>query len=84
MDGNQIIQSLFIRGEFEGEKIDNTTPEEIEKWISVLKEIQPKYVMIYPIERTTAAEGLEKIPVNELHAIAKQLEKAGIQTKVFA
>ncbi len=82
-DGNQIIQTLFIRGEYKGQRIDNTTSEEIEKWIEVLKQIKPKYVMIYPIERDTAAEGLEKIPLDELESIAKEVNKAGIQTKVF-
>ena len=83
-DGNQVIQTLFVRGAYDGKKVDNTTPGEVKAWIEVLKEIQPKYVMIYPIERDTAAQGLEKIPVDELHRIAKQVNEAGIQTKVFA
>jgi len=82
-DGNQIIQTLFLRGEYMGEKIDNTTTEEIEKWISVLKKIQPKYVMIYPIERDTAAAGLQKISTEELQSIAIRVNAIGIKTKVF-
>ncbi len=82
-DGNQIIQTLFIRGSYRGNKIDNTTDREINAWIETLLEIQPKYVMIYPIERDTPIDTLEKIPRGELDDIARRVEKAGISTKVY-
>ncbi len=82
-DGNQVVQTLFLRTERDGEVIDNTTPEEVSAWISMLKEIRPKYVMIYPIERDTAAQGIEKVPLEELEAIAQQVEQAGIKTKIY-
>ncbi len=82
-DGNQIIQTLFIRGRFNGEFIDNTTEEEVSAWLEIIKEIRPKYVMLYPIERDTAAEGLEKISLGELEEIAERVEKLGIKTKLY-
>ncbi|MCB0805882.1 MAG: radical SAM protein [Bacteroidales bacterium] len=82
-NGNQVIQTLFMRGEVNGGFIDNTTHAEVEEWINVLIEIQPKYVMIYPIERDTAARGIEKIPLEELALIAKKVNNKGIQTKVY-
>lgn len=82
-NGNQVIQTLFLRGEHNGQSIDNTTPEEVSAWIGVLREIKPKYVMIYPIERDTAAPGIEKIPREELEAIAASVESAGIKTKIY-
>lgn len=82
-NGNQIIQTLFLRGVFEGVEVDNTTHAEVEAWIEVLKSIQPKHVMIYPIERDTAAPGLQKISSEELNAIAKQVEAAGMKTKIY-
>jgi wyosine [tRNA(Phe)-imidazoG37] synthetase (radical SAM superfamily) len=81
--GNQVVQTLFLRGEFNGDDVDNTTNEEVNAWIEVLRDIRPKYVMIYPIERDTAAPGLEKIPLEELKSIASKVEKAGIITKLY-
>lgn len=81
--GNQIIQTLFIRGKFEDKVIDNTTDPEINAWLKVLKEIKPKYVMIYPIDRDTPVSKLEKIPKNELDAISKRVEAIGIKTKTY-
>jgi len=82
-DGNQIIQTLFIRGRFNGNFIDNTTSEEINAWLQLLKQINPKYVMLYPIERDTPAEGLIKISEEELNLIAAKAENMGIKTKVY-
>ncbi len=82
-DGNQIIQTLFLRGKNNGRFIDNTTDIEVDAWLNVLKEIKPKYVMLYPIERDTAAEGLEKISQEELERIARKVENAGIKTKIY-
>jgi len=82
-DGNQVIQTLFIRGYHNGEFIDNTTEEEVNEWLRLIKEIKPKYVMLYPIERDTAAEGLEKISKEELNHIASQVEASGIKTKIY-
>ncbi|MCB2222334.1 MAG: radical SAM protein [Bacteroidetes bacterium] len=82
-DGNQIIQTLFIRGTYQGQIIDNTTDKEIEAWLSVLQDIRPKYVMIYPIERETPIDTLEKITKAELEHIARKVEKIGISIKVY-
>lgn len=82
-DGNQVVQTLFLRGEFNGAFIDNTTKEEVAAWISVLREIRPKYVMIYPVERDTAASGIQKVPLKDLQDIARQVENSGIITKLY-
>jgi len=81
--GNLIVQTLFVRGSYNGHYIDNTTPEEISAWLPLVKKINPQYVMIYPIERGTPAEGLEKIPESELNAIAAKVEAEGVKTKVY-
>lgn len=82
-NGNQIIQTLFIRGKHENKVIDNTTEEEINDWLEVIKEINPKYVMIYPIDRDTPASELEKISKDELDKIAKKVEASGIKTNTY-
>lgn len=82
-EGKLIVQTLFLRGEHDGKKIDNTSKEEVEAWIELLKKIGPEYVMIYPIDRATPEQGIEKISFDELSAIAEKVNLAGIKTKVF-
>ena len=82
-EGKLIIQTLFMRGEYNGKFIDNTTDEEIEAWLKVVKKVNPEYVMIYPIERGTAAKNIEKISKEKLDEIAKKVEAAGIKAEVY-
>jgi wyosine [tRNA(Phe)-imidazoG37] synthetase (radical SAM superfamily) len=82
-DGKLILQTLFVRGEYNGHYIDNTTTEEVEAWIELVKKIRPQYVMIYPIDRGTPVEQLEKIPEKELLQIARRLEQNGIKSTVY-
>ena len=77
-----IIQTLFFRGIYKNKKIDNTTPKELEGWLKAIKKIKPEMVMIYTYARNTAAQGLEKIPLNELKEIAKKVNELGIQTQI--
>lgn len=81
--GKLIIQTLFMRGEYNGKFIDNTTDEEVEAWLDIVKKVNPEYVMIYPIERGTPAKNIEKISKDELDAIAKKVEGAGIKYEVY-
>jgi len=82
-DGNLIIQTLFIRGEYNGESFDNTTDIEVNTWLQLLKEIQPQSVMLYPIERDTPTQGLKKVDQKTLNEIAKKVEALGINTDVY-
>jgi wyosine [tRNA(Phe)-imidazoG37] synthetase (radical SAM superfamily) len=82
-EGRLIIQTLFLRGEYEGRKINNTTQEEIEEWLKALKKIRPQEVMIYTISRDTPeGSNLEKIPLKELKEIAGKVNELGIKTQV--
>ncbi|MCD7972671.1 MAG: radical SAM protein [Candidatus Azobacteroides sp.] len=82
--GKLIIQTMFLKGEYEGQKIDNTTPEEIQGLIAALKEIQPQSVMIYSIDRETPVKGLKKVPKEELDRIANKFVEAGLSVEVSA
>ncbi|HUX97550.1 MAG TPA: hypothetical protein VMV47_17585 [Bacteroidales bacterium] len=82
-NGNLIVQTLFVRGSFQGSIIDNTTPEELREWLKAIDEIRPSEVMIYTISRDTPDGGnLEKVPLEELQTIAKMVNELGIITQV--
>lgn len=81
-EGECIVQTMFLRGEFEGQRVDNTTPEEVEAWLRLVEEISPRSVMVYTIDRDTPAPNLEKVPVEELRAIAERVRALGIECSV--
>lgn len=81
--GTGIIQTMLLRGEHDGIKIDNTTPEELDALIKAYKEIQPKEIMIYSLDRSTPEEKLIKVGKEELEEIGKKIEKeTGIPVRV--
>jgi len=80
---NLIIQTLFVRGEFNGEIIDNTTDEEVSAWLKYIKELNPELVMIYPIARATPVRGLEKTDIKELEVIAEKVRGIGVKAEVY-
>lgn len=81
-NGNLIIQTMFIRGVYNGVKIDNTSPDEIKPWLAALMDIRPQSVMIYTIARDTPVHGLAKISGAELEDIARMVREKGIETIV--
>ena len=81
-NGKVTIQTLFVKGEFKGQTVDNSTEKEISAWLKLLQKIQPEQVMIYTIARDTPIDTLEKIPAEKLDAIARQVENEGFQTQV--
>ena len=64
--------------------IDNTTDKEIAALISAYREIAPRSVMLYSIDRATPEQHLEKVGKDELERIAEQIRAAGIQVQVNA
>ncbi len=77
-NGHVIIQTMFMRGEYQGESVDNTTEAYIAPWLEVVKQIKPQQVMVYTIDRETPAQGLEKASREQLDAIRDRVIAAGI------
>jgi wyosine [tRNA(Phe)-imidazoG37] synthetase (radical SAM superfamily) len=74
-EGELIIQTMFLKGSFNGVQFDNATETEITHWISLLKEIRPKMVTIYSVARDTPADNLLCIPLKQLQKIADRVKQ---------
>lgn len=83
-DGDFTLQTCFLRGEHAGEIIDNTSPEELEAWYKVVRQLHPKQIMMYVIDRKTPEENLEKISREEMERIAAPLIARGFNVSVSA
>ena len=80
--GNLIVQTLFMKGTFEGENVDNTTDDYVLPWLEVVKQIAPRQVMIYTIDRETPAPDLLKATHEELDRIGEMVRAEGIPCSV--
>ena len=73
-NGHLIIQTMFLKGD----GIDNTTEDYVKPWLQVVKEIAPRQVMIYTIDRETPDLSLNKATHEELDAIRDRVIAIGI------
>lgn len=84
--GRLIIQTMFLRGTYQGRSFDNTTEQEVSAWIRLVTEIAPQGVMIYSLDREAPVSTLEKIPAATLRQIGDRLQAAtraaGLEVKV--
>lgn len=80
--GNFILQTMFLKGEVEGERIDCTDPEHCEAWRQLVRELKPREVMMYTIDRETPAKGLQKVSEEEMRAIAQPLLEKGFKIQI--
>ncbi len=81
-EGSFIMQTMFVRGSHGGRVVDNATEEEISAWLKVVKETNPKEVMIYTIDRETPEKNLEKVSLEELKRIGERVEELGIKVNI--
>ena len=83
-DGDFTLQTCFLRGEYNSQIIDNTTPDELSAWYNIVDRLHPKQVMIYVIDRATPLQTLSKVPAAEMEAIAAPLREKGYNVIVSA
>ena len=78
LNGRCIVQTMFLKGGYQGKDMDNTSDKYVLPWIEAVKEIAPRQVMIYTIDRETPDHDLQKATHEELDRIVALLEKEGI------
>jgi wyosine [tRNA(Phe)-imidazoG37] synthetase (radical SAM superfamily) len=76
--GHVIIQTMFMRGDCNGESVDNTGDAFVGPWLKAVADIAPQQVMVYTIDRETPTPGLQKATREQLDAIKARVEALGI------
>lgn len=77
-----ILQTMILKGEIDGKKVDNSTEEEVSALLEIIKELRPREVMIYTIDRETPIKSLRKASIEVLNDIAGKVNALGIKTNV--
>ena len=79
---NFILQTMFLKGTVDGKVIDCTNREHVEKWQNLVRELGPREVMMYTIDRETPAKDLQKVTLEEMQAIAAPLVAEGFNIQI--
>ena len=78
--GNFILQTCMLRSkEYD---FDSSRPEVLDGWMALVRELRPREIMVYTIDRPTPAEGLEKFTVEEMTALMQPLIDEGFTIQI--
>lgn len=79
---NFILQTMFLKGVVDGKVIDCTEATHVEKWRDLVRELAPREVMMYTIDRETPAKDLQKVTVEQMQSIAAPLVAEGFNIQI--
>lgn len=81
-NGELIVQTMFVRGSHNGVTFDNTLPEEVAAWSDLMREIKPKQIMVYSLDRPTPEQNLVKVSKEEMALLVKPLIEEGFNISI--
>ncbi len=79
---NFILQTMFLKGEVDGIEIDCRNPEHCNAWRELVRELKPREIMMYTIDRETPAQNLQKVTVGQMREIAQPLLDEGFNIQI--
>jgi wyosine [tRNA(Phe)-imidazoG37] synthetase (radical SAM superfamily) len=77
-DGNFVLQTMFLRSP----EFDTTSPEALEEWMNIVREVRPREIMVYTIDRETPDKSLGKYTVEEMTAFVQPLLDEGFKIQI--
>ena len=80
--GHCIIQTMLMKGQYNGFDLDNTGEQYIAPYLQALQRIKPRAVMLYTLDRETPVGGLVKADPDTMQNIAERIRELGIEVSV--
>lgn len=77
-NGDFILQTMFLKSP----DFDTAAPEPLEAWRNIVRELRPRQVMVYTIDRETPDKSLGKYTVEEMTAFVQPLIDEGFDIQV--
>lgn len=77
-NGNFVLQTMFLKGS----GINSLAADNLEAWRNIVRELRPREVMMYTLDRPAPAEGLEKVPVESMEEAATPLIQEGFKVQI--
>lgn len=80
--GQLIVQTMFVRGEHDGQVVDNTSAAEVAAWCELMREIRPHQIMVYSLDRPTPEPLLTKVSREEMQSYVAPLVAEGFKVSI--
>jgi wyosine [tRNA(Phe)-imidazoG37] synthetase (radical SAM superfamily) len=77
-DGDFILQTMFLRSP----DFDSSSPEVLDGWMDIVRQLKPREIMVYTLDRPAPAQNLEKFTVEEMTALVRPLLDEGYNIQI--
>ena len=77
-NGDFVIQTMFLRSK----DFDSSSSEVLNGWMDIVRQLRPREVMAYTIDRPTPEVGLQKFTVEEMRTLLDPLIKEGFNVQI--
>jgi wyosine [tRNA(Phe)-imidazoG37] synthetase (radical SAM superfamily) len=77
-DGEFILQTMFLRSK----EFDTTEQKALDAWMNIVRELRPREIMVYTIDRETPDKSLEKYTVEEMTDLVQPLLDEGFKIQI--
>lgn len=78
--GNFVLQTCMLRSkEYD---FDSSRPEVLDGWMDIVRELKPRQIMVYTIDRPTPAQGLEMFSPEEMTRLVQPLIAEGFNLQI--
>ena len=77
-EGNFVLQTMFLRSA----AFDSAAPEVLEGWMRIVRELRPREIMVYTIDRETPMKGLQKYTPDQMRALVQPLLDEGFRIQI--
>ncbi len=76
--GDFILQTIFLKSS----DFDSSSPEVVEGWMDIVRELRPREIMVYTIDRETPAKDLKKFTVGQMRGLVQPLIDEGFVIQI--
>lgn len=76
--GNFVLQTMMLRSK----DFDSAWPEVLDGWMAIVRDLKPREVMVYTIDRPTPEEGLQKYSEAEMRQMVQPLIDEGFKIQI--
>ena len=76
--GDFVLQTMFLRSP----DFDSASPEVLGGWMDIVRDLRPRKIMVYTIDRPTPAQNLEKFTPAQMRALVQPLVDEGFDIDI--
>ena len=77
-EGNFILQTMFLKSD----DFDSAAPESLNAWMEIVRELRPREIQVYTIDRETPRKDLVKFTPERMRELVKPLTDEGFNIQI--